>query len=54
MYSVKEASLLLNLKVRTVRSWIYNGKLKAKKDKRTKRWKISKRSLEKTIHDYKG
>lgn len=54
MYSVREASEVLGVKVRTVRTWIANGKLKARKDKGTKRWKISKRSLEKTAHDNKN
>lgn len=54
MYSVKEASEFLNVKVRTIRNWISNGKLKARKDEKTRRWKISKRSLEKVAHDNKN
>lgn len=54
MYSVREISDILNVKVRTVRSWITDGKLRARKDKKTRKWKIAKRSLEKFIHDYKN
>ena len=54
MYSVREASDLLGVKVRTIRTWIAEGKLKARKNKQTRRWKISKRSLEKFAHDHKS
>lgn len=54
MCSVKEASEILNVKVRTVRDWIASGKIKANKDKKTRRWEISKKSLEKLIHDNKN
>ena len=54
MYSVREASKILGVKVRTIRSWIYSGKLKAKKDKKTNHLKIYKNSLEKILHDNKN
>ena len=50
-YSVRELSEMLNVKVRTVRGWIFKGKLKAKKDKKSRRWKISEKNLEKFVYD---
>lgn len=37
-YSIKEASTVLGVKVRTVREWIKTGKLNAKKYKVSNRW----------------
>ena len=37
-YSIKEASVVLGVKVRTVREWIKTGKIKAKKYDISNRW----------------
>lgn len=52
-YSVREASEILGVKVRTVRSLIAKKKLKARKDKRSKRWKISEVNLARYVYDHK-
>lgn len=38
--SIREASAILGIKVRTVREWIKQGKLTAEKDAVSKRWKV--------------
>ena len=40
MYSVRQTSNLLGIKVRTVREWIRNGKLKAVKYETGNHWYI--------------
>ena len=40
-YTIRQASNLLGIKVRTAREWLRTGKLHAKKDERSHRWKIS-------------
>lgn len=39
-YTIREASQLLGIKVRTVRSWISKGKIKAAKFPGSRRWVI--------------
>ena len=46
MYNVRQASNLLGIKVRTVREWIRNGKLKADKYTVSNRWFISESEIE--------
>lgn len=45
IYSIRQASVLLGIKVRTVREWIRNGKLKAMKDAHSRRWSISEAEI---------
>lgn len=52
-YSVRELSKMFDVKVRTVRGWISKKKLKAKKDKKSRRWKISEKNVEKFVYDNK-
>lgn len=40
-YNIRQASELLGIKVRTVREWIRNGKLKADKYECSNRWFVS-------------
>lgn len=40
-YNIKQASELLGIKVRTVREWIKQGKLKAEKYNCSNRWFIT-------------
>ncbi len=40
-YSIKQASNLLKIKVRTTREWLRSGKLKGTKDSVSGRWSIS-------------
>lgn len=42
-FTVRQASIILNIKVRTIRSWIHSGKLKAKKV--GKRWLIPEEEI---------
>lgn len=44
-YSIRQASNLLGIKVRTVREWIRNGKLKAVKYGVSNRWFISEEEI---------
>ena len=44
-YSIRQASVLLGIKVRTVREWIRKGKLRAKKDAHSRRWSISEAEI---------
>ena len=53
-YSVREFSEMFDVKVRTVRNWIFKKKLKAKKDKKSKRWKISEKTVEDFAYDNKN
>lgn len=45
-YNVRETSKILGLTVRTVRQWIHDGKLIAKKYGGGKMWYISQREIE--------
>lgn len=45
MYNVRQASNLLGIKVRTVREWIRNGKLKAQKYMESNRWFIAESEI---------
>ena len=55
MYSIKQVSELLGIKVRTVREWIKTGKLKAKKYPCSNRWFIPKEEVERMMgNDYTG
>lgn len=44
-YSIRQASNLLGIKVRTVREWIRNGKLSAVKYGVSNRWFISEEEI---------
>lgn len=37
-YNLQEVAMLLGMKVRTMRQWVHDGKLKANKIPGTKRW----------------
>ena len=53
-YNIRQASNLLGIKVRTVREWIRNGKLKAIKYGESNRWFISEEEIKRiTGHDNK-
>ena len=45
-YSLKETAEILGIKVRTVRDWIFKGKIKAGKYEDGKKWYISKSEIE--------
>lgn len=45
-YNVVQASELLGIKTRTVRSWIHNGTIKAQKLTGTRRWIILESEIE--------
>lgn len=53
MYSIKEASELSGVKVRTIRSWIKSGFLKAKKNARSRFWFIKDEDLQKIMEGRK-
>ena len=40
-YSIKDVSEITGMKVRTIRGWISNGKIKADKDEKSRRLVIS-------------
>ena len=44
-YSIRQASELLGIKVRTVREWIRLGKIKAEKYEVSNRWFISESEI---------
>ena len=46
VYNVVQASELLGIKTRTVRSWIHNGTIKARKLTGTRRWIIDESEIE--------
>ena len=39
-YNLSEVAALLGLKVRTIRQWVHDGKIKANKAPGTKRWLV--------------
>lgn len=45
MYNLREVSALLGIKVRTVRQWVYDGKLNAIKYQDSRRWFVSESEL---------
>lgn len=45
-YSLREASSMIGIKVRTAREWIRNGKLAAKKDPFNKRWFVEQGEID--------
>lgn len=49
-YSVVQASELLGVQARTIRSWIHKGKLQAKKLTGTRRWVILESEIERMRH----
>jgi len=49
-YTIRQASNLLKIKVRTVREWIRLGKLRAEKQNNG-RWRISESEIERTINE---
>ena len=44
-YTLRQASNLLGIKVRTAREWLRQGKLHAEKDKVSGRWKVSETEI---------
>lgn len=53
MYNIRQASNLLGIKVRTVREWIRNGKLKAGKYDVSNRWFIPESEIERLTNGHK-
>lgn len=51
-YNVRQAANLLGIKVRTVREWIRNGKLKAGKYDVSNRWYIMESEIERIMHGH--
>lgn len=49
-YTIRQASNLLKIKVRTVREWIRLGKLKADKQDNG-RWRISEAEIERVLNE---
>ena len=52
-YGIRQASNLLGIKVRTVREWIRNGKLKAVKYGVSNRWFIAESEIRRVQDGYK-
>lgn len=48
-YNIKEASVLLGIKVRTVRQWIIDGKLNAVKYKKCRMWFIPETEIKRMM-----
>lgn len=44
-YTIQEAAKVLNVKERTVRLWLHDGRLKGSKYNRSKRWYISDKEI---------
>lgn len=53
MYNVRQTSNLLGIKVRTVREWIRNGKLKAGKYDVSNRWFVPESEIERLTNGQK-
>ncbi len=49
MVNIRQASKLLGIKVRTVRQWIHDGKIKAGKYDVSNRWFIEESEIERII-----
>lgn len=49
-YNIRQASNLLGIKVRTIREWIRNGKLKAQKYEVSNRWFITESEVERILN----
>lgn len=45
-YTIRQASKMLGMSVRTVREWVWRGKLKASKYPGSNMWRISKTEIE--------
>ena len=50
-YSIIQAAELLGLKPRTVREWVYTGKVPARKLGNTKRWLIMESEIKRLRHE---
>lgn len=50
-YSIKQASDLLGIKIRTVRQWIRDGKIKGKKYPKSPRWFIAESEIKRVRGD---
>ena len=48
-YSLRQASNLLGVKVRTLREWIRNGKIEAQKYEVSNRWFISQSEIDRIV-----
>ena len=48
-YTIKETSVILGIKVRTVRDWLSRGNIKGYKSPQTKRWFISAEEIERIM-----
>lgn len=48
-YGIKQVSVLLGVKVRTIREWIKCNKIKANKNVISKRWMIPESEIERLI-----
>lgn len=53
MYGLKDAANILGIKVRTIREWIRNGKIKAVKDENNWYWKIPESEIERKLNENK-
>lgn len=54
MYSVRECAELLGIKVRTMRKWIHDGKIKAQKFRGGKSWHISEAEVKRIMNENQG
>lgn len=50
-YSIKEASRLTGIKVRTIRSWVKEQKIKAMKNPDSARWEIPQNEIDRLINE---
>lgn len=49
-YNIKETAEMLGIKVRTVREWIRNGKIKAFKYPNSRIWRIKESEIKRLIN----
>lgn len=49
-YNLNEASVLLGIKIRTAREWIYNGKMKAVKYESNSQWYVPESEIWRIQH----
>lgn len=52
-YSIREVANILGIKVRTVREWIRNGKIKGEKNEISGRWFFSEEEVKRLTEVYK-
>lgn len=54
MLTIRQASKIIGLSVRTIRFWIQTGKIKAVKDETNYKWLISEEEVERVKNGHKG